>query len=242
MSKIVKKLFSYTENLSEKIYTQEMIKGLPEPIQRYFKYTLQKNQPFISSARLKHSGLFRPRDKWVKIKGIEYFSAQKPGFVWFGKVPMIKALDRYIAGEGNLVIKLLSMFKVADEKGKEINHGELLRWLAEAVLFPTALLPSDNLKWEAINDESAKIIFTDSNITVEAIFFVNELGQITMFKAKRYIETTLEDWTGYYKDYRSVGNVKVPFYMEVEWNLKTGNHSYVKFTIDEIEFNKPHRY
>ncbi|MHA1503121.1 MAG: DUF6544 family protein [Candidatus Heimdallarchaeota archaeon] len=242
MKKDVKELFALSEEISNKIYSSDIIENLPKPIQRYLKYSLQENQPYISSVRLKHSGTFRPNDKWLPIKGIEYFSAQKPGFVWLGKVPKVSAMDKYYAGEGKLVIKLLSFIKIAEAKGKETNQGELLRWLGEAPLFPTALLPSEHLKWEAIDYESAKVIFTDSDLTVDGIFNVNELGQITSFKAKRYKDTTLEDWTGYYKDYQTVENVKIPFYMEVEWNLSSGDYSYAKFTIDEIEYNKPYSF
>ena len=239
MKKEVKKLFALSEDISNKIYSSEMIKDLPKPIQRYFKYSLQENQPYISSMRLKHSGTFKPKDKWMPIKGTEYFSVQKPGFVWFGKVPLVSAMDKYYAGEGKLVIKLLSFIKIVEAKGKEADQGELLRWVGEAALFPTALLSSEQLKWEPENDDSAKVIFTDNDLTVEGVFYVNKVGQITSFKAKRYKDATLEDWTGHYKDYRTLNNMKIPFYMEVEWNLPTGDFSYAKFTIDEIEYNKP---
>jgi len=49
---------------------------------------------------------------------------------------------------------------MAEENGKFINQGELLRWLGESVWFPTNLLPSDNIKWESIDDKSAKLLFS----------------------------------------------------------------------------------
>ena len=106
-----------------------------------------------------------------QLKGEEYFTAQKPGFVWLGKVSLFSAKDVYIDGNGNLKVKLLSFMKIVDVKGKEVDQGELLRWLGEAPLFPTALLPSENLRWVPIDNDSAKVIFTDKNLTVEGVFY-----------------------------------------------------------------------
>ena len=77
-------------------------------------------------------------------------------------------------------------------------------------MFPTALLPSENLRWVPIDNDSAKVIFTDKNLTVDGIFYFNEEGQITQFKTKRYKAKTLENFTGYYSDYRAVDGMKVP--------------------------------
>jgi hypothetical protein len=37
----------------------------------------------------------------------------------------------------------------------EIARGELMRYLAEAAWYPTALLPSQSVQWEALDDHSA---------------------------------------------------------------------------------------
>jgi hypothetical protein len=109
-------------------------------------------------------------------------------------------------------------------------------------LFPTALLPSENLRWEPIDNDSAKVIFTDKNLTVDGIFYFNEEGQITQFKTKRYKDKTLENFTGYCGDYRTVDGMKVPFYLEATWNLESGDFCYAKFKVIKIEYNKPSKF
>lgn len=238
----INRLFSTSKNISDKKFSKDLLSGLPEPVKRYFSYVLTEGQSFVSYARLKHGGLFRQKEKWMTIKGEEYFTAEKPGFFWKASVPLMSAKDLYIEGEGNLVIKLLSLFKVVDEKGPEVNQGELLRWLGEAPLFPTVLLPSENLHWEAIDDNSAKVILSNNELTVEGVFCFNEKGEVASFKAKRFMDKTLEDWTGYYNDFREVNGMKIPFYLEVVWTLETGDYSYAKFSINEIEFDNPKSY
>lgn len=237
--KEIEQLFAASADISEKVYTSNQIKGLPTPVKRYFQYCLQESQPYISYVRLKHKGKFRPRKKWRSIKGQEYFTVEKPGFIWIGKVPFFKAKDKYYDGKGNLQIKLFSFIKIIDAKGKDLDQGELLRWLGEAPWFPTALLPSNRLRWEPIDDESAKVILTDKDLAVEGTFYFNNLGQATQFKAKRYKDGALEDWTGYYSDYRTVNGMQVPFYVEVVWNLDSGDFSYAKFSVEFIDYDKP---
>jgi hypothetical protein len=240
--KEVAKLFAIAKNISDQTYTIDQIRNLPKPVKRYFNFALTENQPLISYARLEHGGKFRQKDKWMDIKGEEYFTTQQPGFIWLAKVPFMSAKDLYLAGKGNLVIKLFRFIKVVDAKGEKIDQGELLRWLGEAPIYPTALLPSEKMRWKAQDDHSAKAILTDHGRTVEGTFYFDTEGKITTFKAKRYKEETLEDWTGFFSDYREVGQMKIPFNIKVQWDLETGPFEYVDFTIEKIEYNKPEKY
>ena len=107
-------------------------------------------------------------------------------------------------GVGYMKVKLLSVVKIIDARGKELDQGALIRWLGEAPWFPTALLPSEKLKWEPIDNDSAKVIFTDKDLTVDGVFYFNEQGQITDFSAKRYRYKDMEKWSGIYRDYKEI--------------------------------------
>jgi len=240
----IEKLFAASDYISDKVYSSQQIKSLPNPVQRYFKYSLPENQPTISYARLKHGGEFRtkPDQKWMTIKGQEYFTVQKPGFIWLGKVPLVSAKDMYYDGKGSLKVRLLSLIKLVDARGKEVDQGELLRWLAEAAWFPTALLPSEKLNWEPIDNDSSRAVLSDEGLTVEGVFTFNEQGQIALFNTKRYKDNSLESWTGHYKDYRDVDGMKIPFSVEVVWNLESGDFSYARFSMTEIDYNIPEKY
>jgi hypothetical protein len=198
----------------------------------------------LKFARLKHSGLFRTAvgQKWYPIEGEEYFTIEDPAFIWHAKLKMnplvwIKARDFYHNGKGNMLVKLLSTITIADAKEEEIDQGALIRWLSETPWFPIALLPSEKLKWEPIDNNSAKVILTDKNLTVEGVFYFNEVGEVTQFKAKRYMDKILENWTCYHSDYRTVEGMQIPFSGEAVWNLESGDFSYAKFKINRIEYN-----
>lgn len=243
-NKDVDELFSLSGDFSNRTFSYQQLADLPEPVQRYFKYSLQENQPYVSYVRLRHGGDFRlkPDQKWMSIKGEEYFTIQKIGFLWFGKLPLSSATDLYIDGRGKLKAKLLSLFTVVNAQGKNLDQSELLRWLGESPWYPTALLPSKNVKWEAINHDSAKAILSDNNLSVECIFHFNKQGQITHFTTKRYMDDSLENWTGYYRNYQMVNGMQIPYEVEAVYNLKSGDYSYAKFNLIEIEYDKPNKF
>ncbi|NET35994.1 MAG: hypothetical protein F6K19_28865 [Cyanothece sp. SIO1E1] len=221
------------------IYTDARLKGLPMPVQRYFRYALREGQAYIKQLSIKHGGQFRTSAKqgWKNIRGEEYFTCSPPGFLWSGKLGWASAIDKYINGKGNLIVKIASLIPVVNAKGKAADQGEFLRWLAEAVWYPTALLPSENLSWHPIDEQSAKVLYHDEHIQVEGVFYFNELGQITHFKARRYMEDDrLEEWTTYCQDYREVNGMHIPFYAEAVWNLAEGDFSYARFELEEIEY------
>jgi hypothetical protein len=246
----VYRLFASSENMSDKIYALDQLKGLPEPVQRYFKYSLEEGKHHISYVKAKHGGTFRQNEgqAWMPIEGQEYFTAGTPGFVWLGKIkpfPLLwmTGLDMYVHGKGNFQIKILSLFTVADAKGKELDEGELMRWLGEAPLFPTSLLPSKHVRWEGVDSSSAKAIVEDNGLTVSVVFHFNEKGQITQMTADRYRSVdnsySKEKWIGYYRDYTKKENMMIPQEIEVAWRLSIGDFSYAKFRINQIEFDVP---
>lgn len=253
----IENMFASSGNISDKIFTHEQLNGLPEPVQRYLQYSLEEGQSYISYVRLKHGGTIRQsaEQEWMPVSGEEYFTAQRPGFVWVAKASFfplfwLAAKDSYLVGKGDFQIKLLSLITVADAMGKETDEGELMRWLAETVWFPTALLPSEHLRWEAIDSNSAKAILTSDGFEVNVTFVFNEKGEITQLIGNRYRATEggsyqMQRWLGYYRDYEQIhgGSVRIPQEIEVAWgDSQAVEFSYARFRITDIEFNNPTKY
>jgi hypothetical protein len=237
----VKDLFSQSNNISEKIFHYQQLAGLPEPVIRYFKHTLSDGQPYISFARITHDGQFKTGlDKsWINIKGEQYATTQKPGFIWKGVTTMFTARDMYIGDKGRLVVSLFSLLKVADGKSEQYNQGELLRWLGESVLYPTNLLPGERLQWRPIDSQSAKLTFDYNGLSLFFVMSFNEVGEIIRMETKRYMDDTImATWIIKIADYKVLNGVKIPTYFDVMWRLEKGDFSYAKFNIKKVEYDK----
>ena len=188
----VKELFTQSRNVSNKKFNHLQLSQLPEPVQRYFKHVLKDGQPYINYVRLKHDGKFKSdlKKEWVDIKGEQYFTTEKPGYIWKGKTAMFVARDMYIAGKGRLIATILSLINMVDLQGEQYDQGELLRWLAESVWLPTNLLPSKNLQWAAVDNETATLSFEYNGLSLFYIVNFNSLGEIAQMETQRYMDET----------------------------------------------------
>lgn len=239
----VKTLFS-ASSILPKTFSFNQLDSLPEPVQRYFKHVLKEGQPTISYFRATHDGQFKTGENkgWIDIIGEQYATTEKPGFIWKGTTSMFIARDMYIADKGRLVVTLFSLINVVDGKGAAYNEGELLRWLGESVLYPTNFLPSERLRWSAIDSKTAKLTFDYNGLSLFFIATFNEMGEITQLETKRPMgEGQLETWIIKAADYKEMNAVVVPTVFEVLWRLEKGDLSYAKFNIKSIEYDKPEK-
>ena len=152
----------------------------------------------------------------------------------------VNAIDSYINGKGNMLIKLNSSITVADSWGIELDKSGLFRYISEAVFFPTKLLPTKNLLWNILDSNVAEIKFTNSaNSIVAKLYFDSEykITKIETYDKYRALEEGFEKslYTIYFYNYETVNELfKVPKKMEVEWDLASGKFNYGKFNIEKI--------
>lgn len=250
--KVTKEVSILTEEGSKvqsKTFSFNDLEGLPEPVQRYFKYALRDGQEYIKFVRLKQVGEFRMKENqpWMSIKAEQYFTTEDPAFIWRVKSTVapfiwIEGRDMYYQGRGNMLIKLLSTITVADATGNEMDISSLIRFLSETPWFPTALLPSDYIEWKEIDSNSAQAVIKDNGYTASGIFTFNEKGEIIKFVTNdRYMEVDgkyfKEQWGGYYGNYQEIEGMKIPTEAEVEWNLSDKDLPYAKLKITDIQYN-----
>lgn len=204
---------------------------LPPPVARYFRNVLTDGQELIHLARMHQSGMLRmstAADAWLPFTATQVVVPPATGFLWNAKVqvPMashVRVMDSYSTGVGSGRVSLLSAFVIASEAGvPELNSGALHRYLAEAVWFPTALLPQFGITWSPIDDYSALATLADGITTVSLEFRFNDVGEVTgIYSEGRFGSFDGEykqvPWEGHFRDYQAQQGMRVPRYGEVGW-------------------------
>lgn len=174
------------------LYDPGELAGLPLPVQRYFRTVLQAGQPLVAAVQIRHAGqcnLGETQAHWRGFTSSQVTITRPPGFEWDGRISMglgvrVFVHDAYVAGEGRLHAALLGLLPFADIRGTpEMAHAELLRFLAEAVWYPTALLPSQGVRWEAIDDLAASATLTDGATTAVLEMGFDVAGLISSVRA-----------------------------------------------------------
>ena len=241
------KLTGGRQTIEPKIYDQKEIEGLPDPVQRFFRTVLKDGQPIVAVVKLSQQGQFNlneTENKWSPFTATQLVITQRPGFDWDARIQMAPGVnafvhDTYFLGEGSLHASLLGLFTVAKMPSTpESNLGELLRFFAEALWYPTALLPSQGVRWEAINDTSARATLTDGATTVSAVFQFNAEGTIDTFRTEaRYRDKlTAMPWGGRFWEYSVRNGMLIPLEGEVGWEYPEGTRLYFKGRTTEIHY------
>lgn len=243
-------LLSKSGKETKGVVTEEDLRRLPEPVRKYLEYTKIIGKEKTRTVRLKEKGFFRQKEgqKWTPFQAEQYYTTNPPAFIWFGAINIapllsITARDMYFEGKGNMLIKLLSTLTVADAKGREMDEATLMRYLDEMMWFPTAYL-NDYIRWESIDAKSAKATISDKGITASAILYFNEKGELKNFVGERLCSATgkKETWSTPVIEYNEINGVKIPIKGEGVWNLSSGDFSYIRLEITDIEYNNPSIY
>jgi hypothetical protein len=221
--------------------------GLPPPVQRFFRTTLRDGAPIIAAVTVTHSGTFNMSDsggqQWKPFTSMQRVITRRPGFVWDGRVQMLPGLnvhvhDAYVAGEGLLHPAIAGLFTLAElrDRGGDVAQGELMRFFAEAAWYPTALLPSQGVRWQAVDDTSARATLTDGPLTLTLLFRFAADGYITSVRADARGRTVQgkvipTPWEGVWSNHAERDGMRVPLTGEVAWLTPEGRKPYWRGTI-----------
>jgi len=248
----VERLFKECRNVKPEVVTEDGIKDLPEPVQRYLRYSQIIGKETIGTVRLKQKGLMRMSEdqKWMPLEAEEYYTTNPPGFIWYGSIEFIpflsvKARDMLSEGKGAMLVKLLGLINIVDATGPEMNQASLVRYLSETIWFPTALL-SDYIQWEPVDTDSAKATIRVDGLSASAVFYFKESGELENLVTERYYDEggqfVLRTWSTPITEYKAINGIRMPSKGYAEWNLDSRDFKYIEIELTDIEYNNPFKY
>jgi hypothetical protein len=236
-------------SLEAPLLDRRSLAGLPDPVRRYLTKAVGFRQRAVRTARLRHGGTFRPslNGSWSRIRGEQHFTADPPGFIWWGRVRMfpgvwIDARDRSVNGIGDMFVTMESTFTIADSRGPQLDQGALIRLLGEMAWLPTAFLDGRYVQWSALDEHRATATLEVNDRSVTAVFEFGPDELPATFSAERYYDNgsgkaVLTPWVGRFGNYRAVDGVLVPHRVVAAWVVDGIPIEYVRFDVQHIEFD-----
>src|SRR5512135_1955378 len=76
-------------------YDSRELKGLPAPVQSYFRAVLKDGQPMVSAVSVEHTGTFNMSEageQWKPFTSTQRVITKRPAFDWEGRIEMMPGL------------------------------------------------------------------------------------------------------------------------------------------------------
>jgi hypothetical protein len=232
------------------VVTEGDLASLPPVVQKWLRRSRVVGKPINRTVHLHQKGLMRTarEGKWMPVTAEQYFTVDQPGFVWVADVKAAPGLhllgrDLYRDGHGHMLIKALSLYPVADNRGATVDQGTLLRYLAEIAWFPSAAL-APYIRWQPVDDHRAMATMHWGDITASGVFGFTPEGDMESFSAMRFYDrkegATLEPWLikvvpGAYKEF---DGVRIPVRSTVTWQLREGELTWYQVQIEDVKYDE----
>jgi len=226
------------------------LEGVPPPVARYFSAALGANPARVARARIRWSGQFlvRPEgDGWAPFDADQVFTTWSPGLVWDARIrmgPGITTLvrDAFVDGHGSMRAALLGVIPVVNApRTPELDAAALQRYLAECVWLPTALLPSQGVKWTPLTETSARATIRAGSTEVALDFIFGPDGLVAhVFTPMRFRDVhgtnVPTPWEGRFLRYEERGGMRIPVEAEVAWLLPDKRLTYWRGVPVEVNY------
>ena len=145
-------------------------------------------------------------------------------------------------GRASMRIKVLSLLPMIDAKGDEMNIAETVTLFNDlCVMAPPALI-DPRIRWEAVDDLTAKGYFSHNGITVSAVLLFGEAGRVVNFISDdRYaLEGTSFRklrWSTPISEYINLGDYILPEKADLIYDYPEGPFCYGRFALQNLRYN-----
>jgi len=231
------------------LLTETDIEHLPEPIKNYIRYSGSIGKPKVTNFRIEFTGKIRrdEQSEWMPFTTVQYNFLEPTSRLFFMNAEMkslpVAGYHSFKSGKAFMDIRLLSLFKVQYQEGKEMDISETVTFFNDMCCMAPATLIDKRIKWLEVVGNKVHAEFTINNITISAWLYFNENHELVNFISEdRYAageNNSMQKlpWSTPLKDYKEVNGYVRPSYADAIYSYPTGDLCYGTFNISSIEYN-----
>jgi hypothetical protein len=230
-----------SNTLKTEILTESDLLPLPDPVQRYIRYAGVINRPKVKNIRIVFEGQMREKGKdFFPFTCEQYNFFDEPTRLFFMKAKIkgitVPGYHRYTNGTATMDIRLFGLFSVVKREGQDMDKAETVTLFNDMCLMAPASLIDKRITWLAIDSNSAKGTFTNHEITISAILYFNEIGQLVDFISSDR-DVNSYPFSTPVSNYQNKNGINIMTYGEAIWHYPDGKFVYGKFNLKEVEYN-----
>ncbi len=230
---------------TQSIFTEEYVARLPALLRQHIINGGYMEKPIMNNMLIyfRNTKFRISTDKDpIKIKFMQVNFVNRPDRHAFlaGRIAGIplQAKDSMLNGFGSMTGVLAKQFQLFCSTGAEMDQGQLITALADAVYMPSLFL-QDYISWTVIDDRTIEGEIAWKGISAKGKFSFDANGNISRFDTNdRYMDengkgSSLVPWYVIYSDYKEQNGYFQPGSVNVNWMLPDGDNTY--FISDHIE-------
>ncbi len=223
---------------SSPVQTVPLPGGLPAPVERFYRTVYGDEIPVFSSAVISGRGTVRflgitfpARLRFTHDTGRGYHHYIETTF--YG-LPVMRVDEHYLDGRTRFVLP----FGVEENNPDQASAANQGLW-GETLTYPAAFLTVPGVRWEAVDDASARLhVPYGGGEQVLTIDFNPQTGLPTRLEAERRFRDAKSGyllWWGEATEWRKLNGQLLPAVQSAQW--KDEDSPWLVFTIDDAVFN-----
>ncbi len=179
---------------SPDVFSPQLVEGLPEPARRFLLNTIEPGAPLAGAVELKMRGQIALKPGASKHPFTASQVLSTDGLIWKASVRKEKTLllaeDIYAHGKGAMrwyLWKVVPLVRAEDEKVARSLAGRLA--LEIPLMLPSALVPRAGIRWEAVDENRARVHMRIGGETFSPLLLVDEYGCLKSITLPRWDST-----------------------------------------------------
>lgn len=242
-----------TSTAPVELVTEGSLASLPEPVRRYLRFMGVVGRPRDTSLRASFRARFRREPgEWLACEAVQYDTRLPLSRLFYMQLSLEGALpvtvrDTYLRGRGRMLAKAFDWIPVVDGSGYELDVGELVTYLNDAILFAPSLVLGPETQWQALDERSFSVRLRDGKLAVSARVWLDEQGAPKDFSTTdRFYDApdgrrVRTEWRTPISGWQRSHGRRLPTRAQAIWMLPSGPFAYADFEIEpaRIAFNTP---
>ena len=229
--------------IREGVFTEQDIAHLPEALQNHFRAAGIIGQPIMSRASIHvpSAAIFQSSDSSPMILDYTlYLFGHRPVRLAYINTSMFgipfEAFDSFQEGEGFMRGVIGKVFTLFNQTGAEMDRGQLLTYLGEVFLIPSAIF-NGHITWETIGTNHVRATIIYGELSGSGIFTFGNDGFVQSFHTdeRARIDTDgsidFPEWSAVFDGWvRSENGMYIPRNFKAVWHEPDGDFVYFEPT------------
>jgi hypothetical protein len=230
--------------MTPRVVMEADLAPLPEPVRRYLLAAGAVGQPAIRRFRAAWKGRIRGAadEPWMDFTAEQVNVVDEPARFFHlqasrGGLP-VDGLHAFRDGHASMRFRLVSLFPLVDARGPEMDRAETVTLFNDIALLAPSALADPSVRWEALDDRSARGFYSVGAHTVGALFVFNDAGELVDFVSDDRLMVAPDGrsftplrWSTPVASFQSFGGRRVMARGEGHWHPEGGSFVYIELEL-----------